>query len=153
MWLVYRRRFRVLISVRIGLLLLWKNTRSNRWAEWKKHIRLHRGVLALSHKKDSRIFACENRRILTQKPARPQSDVFFSREPIKISVIYNASTSNFVIMISIDKGIHLLYIKHTFFWCGTQAVRDWSAKPSLVGSTPIHTFSGEFLQSRRTPKG
>ncbi len=40
---------------------------------------------------------------------------FFSREPIKISVIYNASTSNFVIMISIDKGIHLLYIKHTFF--------------------------------------
>ncbi len=40
-----------------------------------------------------------------------------------------------------------------FFWCGTQAVRDWSAKPSLVGSTPIHTFSGEFLHSRRTPKG
>ena len=40
-----------------------------------------------------------------------------------------------------------------FFWSGTQAVRDWSAKPSLVGSTPIHTFSGEFLHSRRTPKG
>lgn len=27
-----------------------------------------------------------------------------------------------------------------FTWCGTQAVRDRSAKPSLVGSTPIHTF-------------
>ena len=73
------------------------------------------GFWRLAIENNPRIFRRKTAGLLTQKPARPQSDVFFSREPIKISVIYNASTSNFVIMISIDKGIHLLYIKHTFF--------------------------------------
>ena len=34
--------------------------------------KLHRGVLALSHEKNPRIFVYENRRILTQKLARQQ---------------------------------------------------------------------------------
>ena len=38
------------------------------------------------------------------------------------------------------------YIRQTR--SGTQAVRDWSAKPSLVGSTPIHSLMQRavFLQ-------
>ena len=39
------------------------------------------GYLALSHKKNPRIFGCEageNRRIFSQKPARPQHGVFCS---------------------------------------------------------------------------
>ena len=77
---------------------------------------------------------------------------------------FHGSPSRFLLFITLTPQILLLgylltkvsifYILNIhFFWCGTQAVRDWSAKPSLVGSTPIHTFSGEFLQSRRTPKG
>ena len=41
------------------------------------------GYLALSHKKNPRIFDCvagENRRIFSQKPARPQIGLFFPRE-------------------------------------------------------------------------
>ena len=36
------------------------------------------------------------------------------------------------------------YIRQTR--SGTQAVRDWSAKPSLVGSTPIHSLKTEGCQ-------
>ena len=78
---------------------------------------------------------------------------FFHGSPSRFRIIFFTGVIDRFLDSYIDNPIILLYIKHTFFWCGTQAVRDWSAKPSLVGSTPIHTFSGEFLQSRRTPKG
>jgi len=38
--------------------------------------------LALSHKKNPRIFACENRRILTQKRESEHVHTHFSREQI-----------------------------------------------------------------------
>ena len=48
--------------------------------------------------------------------------------------------------ITIDIKSRICYIIITF-WCGTQAVRDWSAKPSLVGSTPIHTLALLFRRA------
>lgn len=41
--------------------------------------------------------------------------------------------------VALTRKIIFVILTLHFLWCGTQAVRDWSAKPSLVGSTPIHT--------------
>jgi hypothetical protein len=46
--------------------------------EWKRTQACIEGALALSHKKNPRIFGCEadeNRRIFSQNPARPQACV------------------------------------------------------------------------------